>query len=320
MAVSKGDPADAKPDVSVVIVIDYKVGDGSSDSNLVATLKGLAAQDFSGAAEFLLIESRHLQMPLEELRTYLPTIALVGTSGVTSYDLKNAGGEAARADLVVILDADCVPRSDWLSAAVRHHNQHKAAAAISGKTLYRNDSFLARVLALLDRSYVDCGQPGRTQAISNNNAAFRRETLLKFPLSNDIGTFGSKLHSQAMLDAGEELRFEPDMVVYHGYYGWKMARLDRRHIGYAMAKLRLSEDDATHAWMFRVGLAGLPIIYLMAVAGSLKRCLKRHEDYGVRWFDLPAVLVVTLIVHAFEVPGVVTALRDGEVAYGDGYV
>lgn len=320
MAVVEGTQVEAKPDVSVVIVLDYKASDGSSDSNLAATLRGLAAQDYSGTPEFLLVESRHLQMPLEELRTYLPTIALVRTSGVTSNDLKNEGGKAARSDLVVILDADCVPQPGWLSAAVRHHNQHKLAAAISGKTFYRSEGFLARVFALLDRSYVDRGQAGRTQTISNNNAAFRREKLLKFPFRNDIGTFGSKLHSQAMLAAGEELRFEPDMVVYHAYYGWEMARIDRRHIGYAMAKFRLSEDHATHVWMFKMGLAGLPIIYLMAVAGSLKRCLKRHPDYGIRWFELPVVLAVALIVHAYELPGVVTALRGGEVAFGDGYV
>ena len=320
MSVAEDSPAGNEPTVSVVIVIDYKIGDGSDVNHLVPTLKGLAHQDYTGTTEFLLIEASGSSVPLEELRKYLSSINIVNNSGITSYDLKNAGCRSASSDLVVILDADCVPHPGWLSAAVNHHKMHKDAAAISGKTLYRKEGLLARVFALLDRSYVDCGRPGKTQAISNNNAAFRRDKLLKFPLKNDIGTFGSKMHSIEMLAAGEELRFEPDMIVYHNFYGWKMQKLDRRHIGYAMAKYRLAEEGASHGWMFKMGLAGLPVIYFMAVAGSLKRCLKRHAEYGVRWFEVPAAIIAAFIVHAFEIPGIVTALRGGKVAYGDGYV
>lgn len=307
-------------DVSVVIVIDYKVGKDDW-SELRLTLSALAHQDFEGVAEFLLVRPHGATGPEPEaLRRILPGLRLVEAEGRTSYDMKNAGCREAASDLVVILDADCVPVTGWLSAAVRHHRRHPEAAAISGKTLYREDRLLHRIFALLDRSYVEGSGDGTSGAISNNNAAFRREIMLQHPLRNDLGTFGSKIHSETILAAGEALRFEPAMVVRHRFNGWAMQRADRRHIGYAMARHREASPGARHGWMFRLGLAGLPLIYGMSVAGSLKRCLKHRRSYGVRWFELPAAAAVALAVHGMEMPGLVVAMRDGEIAYGEGYV
>lgn len=311
-----------QPDVSVVVVIDYKASGTGDGTDLRAVLRALAGQQFDGEVEIILAETetaaRDLPPNLEREHAGLRILAVPAE---TSYDLKNAGVLAARADLALVLDADCVPAPGWIAAAVAHHRAHPRAAVISGKTLYHAQGLLPRILALLDRSYVDPGRAGRTTAISNNNAAFLREAMRRHPLGNELGTFGSKTQSVQMIAAGEELRFEPDMVAFHRYTGWNMARVDRRHIGFAMAKQRLlGADDVSHAWMFRLGVAGLPFILAMALAGSWKRCLTRASSYGIAWWQVPAAVAVAVPVHLFEVPGILRALRGGKMAYGEGYV
>lgn len=306
---------------TVVIVIDYKVGDDEGVGDLALTLRALARQDFPEPSEFILVEPQSGAAPLVLDGLEKPDgLRVVHVPAETSYDLKNAGAREATSDFVVILDADCVPAPGWLSAAVAHHRAHPQAAAISGRTFYRAKGLLPRVFALLDRSYVGGARSGPAGAISNNNAAFLRDVMVQTPLANDLGTFGSKMHSEAIKAAGGELRYEPGMVVVHAYNGWEMQRLARAHMGYAMARFRGLDPDASHAWMFRIGVLGLPFIFAMAVAGSWKNCLKHPSGYGVRWWEVPIAMAIAIPVHALELPGVYLALRGGTLAYGDGYV
>jgi len=305
-------------DASVVVVIDYKAGGAATWKELRLTLKALAEQDFDGKIDFLLVEPRATKNSVpDDLAQSLPSLRIVYTDGTTSYDLKNAGIEAAFADFVVILDADCVPHKGWLSAVMRHHRAHPDAATISGKTLYRAEGLLPRIFALIDRSYVDCGGPGTTRTISNNNAAFRKDAMLAHPLRNELGPFGSKQQSVDMLEAGLELRFEPEMIAYHGYGGWPMQKHARHYTGFSMTRHRQLNDDATHAWMFKLGTLGLPLIFLMSIAGTWKNCLKRASSYGVRWFEVPVAMLVAIRVHLMEISGVRLALQNGELS-GDG--
>jgi hypothetical protein len=308
-----------RPIASIVIVIDHKAGGGEAWELLRLTVGGLARQDYREPLEFLLIEADDGRQVPDDLQRILPGLRVVRAAGTTSYDLKNAGAEAAASEFVVLLDADCVPRPGWWRALIEHHRQHPEAAAISGKTLYRAKGLMPRIFALLDRSYVDCGGPGRTGAISNNNGALRRDVLLRFPLQNDLGPFGSKAHADRIQTAGGELRFEPGMVVEHRYGGWPMEQAERRQIGFAMTRYRQLNCASTHAWMFRAGYLGLPLIVAMAVAGTWKRCLKYASQYEIRWYELPALLAVAAAAHAMEVPGILLALRGGRLETSGAY-
>jgi Glycosyl transferase family 2 len=308
-----------RPVASIVIVVDHKAGGSEAREDLRRTLAGLARQDYREPVEFLLVETRDSAAAPDDLRQVLPGLRIVEADGTTSYDLKNAGAAAAASDFVVVIDADCLPHAGWWRSLIEHRKRAPQAAVISGKTLYRAQGLLPRIFALLDRSYVDPGGPGRTSAISNNNAGFRRDILLRFPLQNDLGPFGSKAHADAIMAAGGELRFEPGMVVEHNYGGWSMQQDARRHIGFATARYRQLNRHIRHAWMFRIGALGLPIIVAMSIAGTWKRCLKCASDYGIKWFELPLALAVAIPTIVMEVPGILLALRGGRLPTHDVY-
>jgi glycosyltransferase involved in cell wall biosynthesis len=311
-------PAD-RAIASIIIVIDYKAGGSEAWDNLRLTLKGLTQQDYREPVEFLLVEADDGKRVPDDLQQILPGLRVIRSAGRTSYDFKNAGTRAAASDFVVLLDADCVPQPGWWRAVVEHRRLHPEAAAISGRTLYRAAGLLPRVLALIDRSYVDCGGPGRTRAVSNNNCAFRRDILLKYQLRNELGPFGSKGHVDQILADGGELRFEPGMRVEHGYGGWRMVQADRRQIGFAMTRYRQLNHDSSHAWMFKLGVLGLPLVVAMSIAGTWKRSPKHASHYGLRWFEVPVVLAAAVPTHALELPGILLALRGGNIEAAGSY-
>jgi glycosyltransferase involved in cell wall biosynthesis len=308
-----------RPVASIVTVIDYKAGGNQAWNDLRLTLEGLARQDYREPVELLLVEADDGNQVPADLQRILPELRIVRAAGTTSYDLKNRGAEAAAADLVVLIDADCQPHPGWWRAIIEHYRRHPDAAAISGRTLYRATGLLPRIFALIDRSYVDCGGPGRTRAISNNNGAFRRDVLLRFPLQNELGPFGSKGHAEQIMDAGGELRFEPGMVVEHRYGGWRMQQAERRQIGFAMTRHRQLNGGASYAWLFKLGVLGLPLILAMSIAGTWKRCLRHASHYGIRWFEVPAALAVAIPTHALEIPGILLALRGGWIGTASAY-
>jgi glycosyltransferase involved in cell wall biosynthesis len=308
------------PVASIIVVSDYKVGAPESLDQLRLTLEGLARQDYREPVEFLFVESAQASQDVPAaVLDLLPGLKVVHTEGSTSYDLKNAGARAASSDFVILLDADCAPHPDWWRSVIEHRRQYPEAAAISGRTMYKGEGLLPRVLALLDRSYVDPGRPGPTRAISNNNAGFRRNVLLEYPLQNEVGAFGSRPHADQIMAAGGELRFEPGMVAYHGFGGWPMEQHDRQQIGFSMTRYRQLNPEARHSWMFRMGYGGIPLILGMSTLGSWRRCLRLASGYGVRWFEVPIACAMAVRAHVMEIPGILLAMRGESIGAGNAY-
>ncbi|MBC7790338.1 MAG: glycosyltransferase [Anaerolineae bacterium] len=304
----------AKPVVSVVIVSDYAGGEAKAWDDVRATLEAFARQDFGGEAEFLLSESSKLKSDIPaELRTILPTLKLIFSEPSTSYDLKNQGVQAAAADFVAIIDADCIPDSGWLRHLVETLRGNPDAVAVSGRTVYEGRSLLERLLSLLSRSYLDPGRAGATRFISNNNAGYRRSMYLKYPLPTGSGAFAARLQSDAISRAGGKLLFEPRMRVVHDFEGWAMERDIRRNIGYGTIITRLRERLLPFAWLTRLGPASIPLFTAGKTLNSWADCLRCARHYGVRWYELPFALALAVVVNLMEISGMVRAFRGSEL-------
>ncbi|MDQ3516855.1 MAG: glycosyltransferase family 2 protein, partial [Gemmatimonadota bacterium] len=151
--------AGPSPVVSVVIVSDYAGGEAKAWDDIRATVDAFARQDFTGRAEFLLSESASIQKEIPaDLSETLPSLRLVLSPASSSYDLKNHGVRAASADIVAIIDADCIPDPEWLRHLVEAMRLNPDVVAVSGRTVYGGRTLMERVLSLLSRSYLD---PGR---------------------------------------------------------------------------------------------------------------------------------------------------------------
>lgn len=302
------------PVATIVTVLDHKVGEDDSWDALRVTLKHLAQQDFQEPVEIMLVETegKHDAIP-KDLHDILPELRIVTTAGTSSFELKNAGAQAARGALVAILDADCRPSPGWWRALYAHWQAHPEAAVISGRTFYEGGTLLGRIFAVIDRSYVDKGHAGITNTISNNNGAFARKALLEHPFSNEVGPFGSEPHSDRIKAAGGTLRFEPGMLAYHAFTGWDMVREERRHIGFSMTRYRQNHPEAQNAWMLRYPWLWMAYLVSGSVWADVKRSLRYATDYGVKWFQIPLIWLCSFRAHLMSLTGARLALSGGWV-------
>lgn len=313
-------------ELSVLIVSDYEASGTDVDfaqrapsegswADVRRSLSALRAQHRFDDVECLVVESARKAATLPR---DLADANIAWVDRESSYALKNAGARLARGRHVLILDADCVPDPDFLDEAFRIVRAHPSTAVTSGLTLYAGNSAVERCLGLLSRSYVEVADAGPTRHISNNNAIYRRDVLLQHPLPEDATPFSSSLQSQAMLAAGEELRFDPRLVVTHAFEGWAMERDIRRNLGYAVLHNRMQRSDLPHARLSRLGLLSVPLFLGGRWAKSSWQCLLHGRRHGVHWREQSLALGLAAVTTALELPGMLAAVRakkPGATAY-----
>jgi Glycosyl transferase family 2 len=298
-----------EPVASVVIVSDYKVGSSLAWDDLRATLRGLAAQDFSERVEHIFLENvKHKGHVPHDLSQILPRLKIIFSSQELQYGLKSEAASIAQSEMVILLDGDCVPAPDWLRHMVQMMRSPAQPAVVSGRTLYEGRNLIERCSALLERAYVDRSRSAETENISNNNAAFRRSVLLAHPLPLNAGPFASGMHAQAIKRAGGRLLFEPRARVTHAYHGWHMQRDIRRQKGYARIVTRQLDSNLPFAVLGRLGYLSIPLIFGGSLLQSWWKSVVFYRDYGIRWYQLPVLIFLAVVVHGLEIPGIIRGI------------
>lgn len=299
-----------EPAVTVVVVSDYKSGEEHSWNDIRELLRALARQDFAEPFEVILCETEAFadRIP-SDLAAILPNLRIVVSSETGSFELKTAGVEAAVAEFVAICDGDCTPAEGWMSSLVAGLRANPRAAVVSGRTRYDGNGFAERALGLIARSHVDCGGRGHTQYVANNNCAYRREVYLEHPLPADLGPFSTRIQSEAILRDGWELIFEPGMLAFHTFDGWKMEADGRRNAGFGCIATRLRDRSQPYAWLTRLGYISVPFFALGRAIDATGDCLRCARHYGIRPFELPVTLALAFLLRSYEIPGMLRAFR-----------
>ena len=309
-----------QPAVSVTVVSDYLGGEQKSWDDLEATLTALSHQDFDEPIDFILLEHEaHLADMPAHLPKLLPGLRVVGCDLSGSYEMKNVGTKVAAADLIMQLDADCIPNPGWVRSGVAAMRAHPEAAAVSGRTHYPGDSRLEKALALLSRSFVDAGDAAEIGLLSTNNMIARRSALEAVALPEGAGPFAYRIQSDAWQRLGYTLRFEPGMHVVHDFEGWDMERDLRRQIGWTSIRIRQLDSQIVGAGIVKsLGIFSLPLFYAYRIAESVGRSFRLTKHFGLELKHVPYLIGLATRVHALELPGMRAALAgqdSGDSAY-----
>jgi hypothetical protein len=301
------------PSISVVIVCDHEAGREDGWNDIRQSLAALAAQDLNEPAEFIFCESDEFGANAPaDLTDILPGLKILTVPRRTAYDLKNAGVEVASCELIAMIDADCVPRRDWLRRLLDSLRRHPQAAVISGRTTYPGKSLLVRISALLSRAYSDRGGEGRARFIADNNAGYRRSAYLAHPLPTNTGRFAAHIQAQELRCAGYRLWFDPAFEVEHGFEGWLMEKDIRRNRGYSTIQTRLINPSLPYGWLVRAGPIGIAPILAWKILGSWRDCVRCGRVYHVKWYELPVVMAAAVRFNLLEFSGMWAAFRRRE--------
>lgn len=296
------------------MVSDYAAGAEGAWTDMRKSLAALAAQDLEEPAEFILCESEEFREELPgELTEILPALRILFVPGRSSYELKNAAVKAASSEFIAMIDADCVPGPEWLRLLLDSLRRHPDAAAVSGKTMYGDKSFFVRTSMLLSRAYLDPGGDGPTRFIAENNAGYRRSAYLAHPMPTHMGGFAGHVQSAELLRHGYTLWFDPAFVVEHDFEGWPMEKDIRRNLGHSAIKTRMLDRSLPYAWLVRLGPIGIAPMLAREILCSWWDCIRCGRSYGVRWYELPVVMVASVGINLLELPGMVAAFRGGEL-------
>jgi hypothetical protein len=301
--------------VSVVIVSDYAADPQTAGEDLRRTLRALRNQSHRADIEFLLVDTPEgLEALPDAAMSELPGVRLVAAPVPSAEGLKNAGVAQSRGEMVIVLDADCEPAPGWLSAAIAALTTDDRYAAVSGKTLYRQQNLVARLCGLFTRGYLDPGASSEEAlSLSGNNAAYRRAALLRCPFPEDAGPFAGRIHAQRFRDAGMAARFCPEMLVFHAYDGWAIERDIRRHLGRSCIHSRLVEPALPFARAARWGALSIPFFLAARTVYDWRLCWRVHSRYGVRTREVPVAMAFALALRALELPGMLDAVLNRPV-------
>lgn len=313
MTIAASQVADAKsvtPRVTVVATVDYAAGSGESWAELRRMLDAVAAQQTDEPFAVICVESANLRsaMPADLLASDCP-VEVRFADGESAYDLVLAAVREVDTEFVATIDGDSVPEPGWLQALLAAIREKPDAGVVCGRTTYGDRGVLTRFLAVLQRAWLDAAPPGEQRYVTNNNAIFRREVLLHYPFTNEVGPFGTGLQGHRMRDAGWRIHFAPEARVVHTHDGLTFERAVRAHSGFVSIRTRQIDNSLPRAWLIRLGYAAIPLIVAARTLRGSALCLRFGQVYGIPWYALPAAPLVAFAVHLLEIPGMVRAFR-----------
>lgn len=297
-------------EVSVVIVSDWVDPEHYDWRHEREIVKAVSGQDFSRPMEVFLVEDSRCRdlMPVYELREQLPALRVEFADLRRSSELKDWGVGLASGRYVAVFEADCMPRTDWLSRAYSTLRENPAFKAVSGKTTYGDRSALLRVLTLLDRGFNDPGSVSETPHLSNNAALCERSFLLEYPYPHHSSPFVSSRERISLMQRdGHRFLANPDAVVMHAMEGWGFVRDLRRSVGFGDM---VWADD--RRW------TAIPRLLWTRMRAEFGDCLRLHRRY-IRWYDWPLLAFLLIFLRFLEVPGMLDALAGKAVPERTGY-
>ena len=240
-----------------------------------------------------------------------PAVRFIDTGApVCAARARNLGMAAATGDLFLLLDADCIPRPDWLA---RHRTRHAAGETVVGGAVeLRGSNYWAQSDNVsMFHEFVPELPAGPRFLLPTLNLSVHREVFAV------AGGMDESFPGAAAEDAdwtirirraGHRLWFDPTAVVAHAPARTTRNDVARhwRNLGHNAVRVRLRYADefgtpsgARRAWWWRLFS---PLIAARITAGVYaKRPLRRH------WAALP-VVYATKILYCF---GAARAIDSG---------
>jgi GT2 family glycosyltransferase len=172
------------PSVSVVVPVHADRG------RLELTLDALDAQDYAGPVEVLVVDNGD-NPTIPSATSGRATTRVLREPAPGSYAARNTGVAEASGAVLAFTDADCVPRPDWLSAAVAALMTHERAFVGGAIALFPRPGRRPRAAEVYD-----CANGLRQDRyVGEQGWAATANMLVRRATFDEVGPFDARLRS-----------------------------------------------------------------------------------------------------------------------------
>jgi len=254
------------PFVSVVLPVL------NAEKTIGLVLQILAEQSYpSENYEIIVVDNGSTDRSLQ-IMTKFPVKLLHETGFFNSYYARNQGILQSRGEIIVFVDADCIPERDWLEILLRPFHDD-SIGIVAGEVLSSHQSNLIQRFydfsGLLRQRHKVCH---KAAAIGAGNVAFRKEVFDSVGLFDENfrwggdNDFGRRVQEQTSYS----IKFEPKALVYH-YHRESLKALIKHAYTYGLGKgryklkytntVRISDFFSEFVLFLRLA-AGIPLMPL----------------------------------------------------------
>ncbi|MBS3061350.1 MAG: glycosyltransferase [Candidatus Diapherotrites archaeon] len=223
------------------------------------TLHALLEQDFPKSDFEVIVVNDGSTDSTAAVVTHFSSVKLISQPNAGPAVARNTGVQVALGDIVVFLDADCVPKKNWLSEMLKPFSDPKIVG-VQGRYENPIKNLMAEFVQLeIEERYEGMKQLASIDFIGSYSAAYRRETFLR------EGGFDEKFRAASgedpdlsfrLFDKGHRMVFCENAVVAHfhptsllKYWKTKFFRAFWRVRMYSKNPTKMKGDSYTNPWL-----------------------------------------------------------------------
>jgi len=191
--------------ISVVIIL-------KNDLRIVSTIKELNKQTYKGKFEIVVVDRSTITYP--KIRSKVPLRWIKYDPKGRRFTIphqRNVGIREAKGEIVVFLDANCIPKPNWLTKMVEPMKKENENLVL-GVTLSTNENSL---------NNIPTERYGRKKYVDDawtNNLGFKKKIIKNVGYFDESFDYGSDVEfSWRTINLGYKIRYQPEAISYHDW-------------------------------------------------------------------------------------------------------
>lgn len=161
----------------------------NEEESLPATLSALLAQDYPDF-EIIVVDNASSDRTSEVARAFPVKVVREEKKGLLH--ARERGRVEATGDIIVQIDADCLPDAQWLSRGSRRFSDSRVAA-VAGPYYYHDGGFLFRGTSLMAQRYVYRGINYLIQAIGTGAVLIGGNSFIRADVLHKMGGYDTSI-------------------------------------------------------------------------------------------------------------------------------